>query len=99
MTPATTTIVARVASDKLLQQAIQGLYGAQAPSRPHQPAHSWRLQLALLIEWQGRATVIEALQEAAPHLTMRQAVILADLASREESGIRAGVVAHDPAVP
>ena len=53
--------------------------GAPRPPR-------WRDQVAVLLTQFGRDIVIESLVESVPGLTVRHAVIMADLAERRESG-------------
>ena len=88
--PSTTTFVARISGDRRLLSAIATMYGEALADYPDPHARDWREQVRALIHWYGRAVVIEALMEALPDLSMRRAVIVADLAERPASDIIPG---------
>lgn len=91
--PPTTTFVHRIETDAGLLAALERMYQEAMADDPTAGAIThWRPRLRLLLHRYGRDVVIESLMESVEGLSLRHAVILADLADRHPSG-------RAPAIP
>jgi hypothetical protein len=82
------TFIARVESNAVLINAIASLYHAEIVRRSAASAalaRDWRAQTAQLIEWRGRAILVDDLMDLVPGLSVRDAVVVTDLAGRAPS--------------